>query len=395
MPPKRKAGKMCETQKRISSRTTISRFTNTTLVKAPPRTNDNRIACDVTLNEQLLLRPVKRAKTEFWDYNIIGERRDKTDRHTVDYLVEARPVWRRGKLGTDIWHRDRWEAFKEIGGTCTTANEEYNPIYLHRQHPLLHESRFDVKDRHAARIMLGRMLKNVMDNRQHLGGEVAGILIASQIHEKPEGVAPLYILEEAALHGQRFFDSYGEKQRRKFGKNLIRKSWSALIQHPYIGGLAIALVSESAMMHYLRKKRQPNKTVTYRNAVDRFLHAYHSGYHKEHSYAELLHIYYVLQGMLLGNDVPAVTRLIHIDAPPPPRSSSPRMPSLSEQYERVDERDEYTSGQDVAEWQEEQDGEHKMETGDGPRVFREGREDTHEALSWDKGGGCVHSTPRE
>jgi hypothetical protein len=246
-------------------------------------------------------------------------------------------VWRRGKLGTDIWHRDRWEAFKKAGGTCTAANEEYNPIYLHRHHPLIHESRFDLDDRHAARIMLGRMLRIVMKSRKKLHCAAAGML-ADQILERPHDLAKAHTSEGMAILGQGFINSHDQCQRKELGKTLICKNWRALTQHPYIGGFALALIPSSTATRYLRDNEQPNEAAIYRNTVDRFLHAYHSSHIKERPYAELMHIYYVLQGILLQEDVPAATRLTHIDAPSPPRSSSPQQSNAEDKHHHKDER---------------------------------------------------------
>jgi hypothetical protein len=64
--------------------------------------------------------------------------------------------------------------------------------------PLIHESRFDLDDRHATRIILGRMLRIVMKSRKKLHCAAAGML-ADQILKRSHDLAKAHTSEGMAI----------------------------------------------------------------------------------------------------------------------------------------------------------------------------------------------------
>ncbi|KAF1843250.1 uncharacterized protein K460DRAFT_357007 [Cucurbitaria berberidis CBS 394.84] len=274
----------------------------------------------------LLNRKTEYQKDVSMDESIIAERRPKRDKKVIEHLISALPVWRR--KGTvydcDEVHADAWEALKDNNLTMAVDDDDYDPIIIHKYHPILNRHNeatrifkeraarqlvesteaFDDRDRREAKEMLGHMLKHARDS--YVDGflaDQAADSLADKVFQGNYNPEPTetYTTEEANNCAQRFLDAFDTTQRRTLGEDLLISR--VVKSENWIGALAIALLPPREVLERMGKVQTSqgtgeNMKKRYREMTTKFL----TGYHEEHkaytSFVYILYSFYTLTRIL-------------------------------------------------------------------------------------------------
>ncbi|KAH7382422.1 hypothetical protein DE146DRAFT_760266 [Phaeosphaeria sp. MPI-PUGE-AT-0046c] len=270
------------------------------------------------------------AKVEFWDAQIIAERRytegTKKTRE-IDFLVEALPVWRRhgSEHGVDVHHLTAWQKLKADDSNVVRAGDGSFHITMHRTHPLFEQwavgkdmfvANFqpaskdlvrqdnDQRDRNQAMLMLGHLLHRCLNARVEDQRALNDLTVAVILGEDDAPTASTLSLDEIT-YGRRFLQLYNLKQRKELAETLLADE-AALGFGSWTIALCIAILPSAEILAQWREDAVPserthamrNRLKEYRGAITTFLDVYHEETQGSEPFLYTLHTFHTLAQML-------------------------------------------------------------------------------------------------
>jgi hypothetical protein len=263
-----------------------------------------------------------------------NKKKEEETEENEEYLVAPMPVWKRksGDYGVDKELVADWERLKRSNGTVEVADNDTNPIIVHRYHPLLdhhndierinkiHQERqeSDDIDRQEALEMLGHMFKHAMNHRSHLHQDVFERLrngvFDGEKYPKPH---VQYTVDGAVSKEQVFMNRFRIKDRRLLCEGIMAPAVGSMkgiwgVGDPdagnqpehdeWLGALAVALLRPDEVVIRMTGVEDQHKKDREKDCIYAFLIKYQEIRRVDQDFLDLMHSFSTLSRMLRKPD---------------------------------------------------------------------------------------------
>lgn len=376
-------------------------------IQARPNNDQDKVADSGDLDDVLIAEtgqtcPPGSAEVQFWDAQIIAERRymdEKTGKQETDYLVEALPIWRRhgSRRGVDETHLEIWEALSSDKTRVVEAEIGQYEISIYGRHPIFEQctaakeifmrglqlSEPDPADEMRAMQMLGHMILRCLQAEAEDANMLTELAVTVCYGL---GENEIKDTDRVLTYGRNFIEQVNGEEQRQLAADLLADG-RALDFNTWTIALCIALLPEKDFLQQWREDAVPSlrahagrtRQSEYRAAITTFLDDYHNKIQGSLSFMHTLRTFDKLSQMLKGEvddaaDAAEVPCVSQNDSDEPEQEDEGEDVDMGFRPKRAGTNEVFDSEEDAGSGVTHGDGEDDSESDTEEAHFREVRE---------------------